>query len=608
MSNVKISQLPYQPSVTDQAILPVVEGGTTYSTAITDIVDAIAPGSIQEVSNITQSIYTDGTSTTKYPSAAATKDYADGLVVGLLDDRGNYTPGVVSPGAYPSTGGSGTAGAILKGDIWFIAASGYLGTTAVTAGQSVRALSDAPGQTAANWNILNVAGFTNPPETTNNKVTSKADFISNGSSIVKYPSILAVKQYIDEDVTLQSVIDNSNNLVDGLNLQGTGAGAGMGAVTDVNAFGQGAGGGNTASNGNFFGNGAGNANTGDNVNAFGQNAGINNTGSQVNGFGDSAAYDNTGDHVNGYGTNAANNNSGNFINSFGQNAGYDNQGNNVNAFGVEAAKTNQNDHLNAFGNNAGYNNQGDDVNAFGFEAGKNNTGDGLNALGNSAGQGNTGKNVNAFGTDAGLNNTFDSVNLFGQEAIADAANQAVFSKDNGLSAPHNVRISYNNTTTDRKLEIPDVSGTLVASVNGVVPNAQGDVTLPIPNSNILSTTVVLTSSDLLNLYTTPITLIGGIPGKIIYPIQFYIQYDFGTTPYVTAADTILNFGYPANITFLRYNAIFNFQSYYNFAKSGDRSATDSPVGRDLTVAKYSAPLTGGDGTLTVHITYELITI
>jgi hypothetical protein len=40
------------------------------------------------------------------------KTYADGLVVGLWDDRGNYMLQM-----YPSAGGSGAGGAILKGDL-----------------------------------------------------------------------------------------------------------------------------------------------------------------------------------------------------------------------------------------------------------------------------------------------------------------------------------------------------------------------------------------------------------------------------------------------------------------------------------------------------------
>jgi hypothetical protein len=80
----------------------------------------------------------------------ATRAYADSLVVGLLDDRGNYD---ASGNAFPSSGGSGSAGAILKGDLWTISVAGTLGGVAVTAGDVVRALVDTPGQTSSNWAI-----------------------------------------------------------------------------------------------------------------------------------------------------------------------------------------------------------------------------------------------------------------------------------------------------------------------------------------------------------------------------------------------------------------------------------------------------------------------
>lgn len=79
------------------------------------------------------------------------KTYADGLVAGLIDDRGSYD---ASSNLYPSTGGSGTAGAILKGDLWYISVAGTLGGKAVSIGDSVRSLTDSPGQTDANWDVL----------------------------------------------------------------------------------------------------------------------------------------------------------------------------------------------------------------------------------------------------------------------------------------------------------------------------------------------------------------------------------------------------------------------------------------------------------------------
>jgi len=138
----------------------------------------------------------DGTlnanSDTLYPSQKAVKTYVDGSVTGLLDDRGNYD---ASGNVFPSSGGSGTAGAILKGDLWYISVGGTLGGTSVVIGSSVRALVDTPGQTSSNWSILNVGlGYT--PENSANKATS---FSTINNTL--YPSVQAVKSYIDGIVT-----------------------------------------------------------------------------------------------------------------------------------------------------------------------------------------------------------------------------------------------------------------------------------------------------------------------------------------------------------------------------------------------------------------------
>ena len=88
---------------------------------------------------------------TKAPSQQSVKAYVDGLVVGLLDDRGSYDASV---NTFPASGGSGTAGAVLKGDLWYISVAGTLGGVAYAIGDSVRALVDAPAQTASNWSGL----------------------------------------------------------------------------------------------------------------------------------------------------------------------------------------------------------------------------------------------------------------------------------------------------------------------------------------------------------------------------------------------------------------------------------------------------------------------
>jgi hypothetical protein len=246
MADKKISQLDAAAALTGTEAVPIVQSGATVKTTVQDIANKASLGfTAENVANKSTAtslgasntlyptqnavkVYADtvaaaaaagkellanksidtalGTSDTLYPSQNAVKVYVDGSVAGLLDDRGSYTPSVSSPGAYPSTGGSGTAGAIMKGDLWFVSASGFLGTTAVAAGATVRALVNAPGQTDANWNILsagsisittpNLSQVTTAGNTTANNITvsSDTDYSSitvtstggNGSSRIAY--------------------------------------------------------------------------------------------------------------------------------------------------------------------------------------------------------------------------------------------------------------------------------------------------------------------------------------------------------------------------------------------------------------------------------------
>ncbi len=123
------------------------------------------------------------------------KAYADSIVVGLWDDRGNYN---ASTNLFPATGGSGSAGAIKKGDIWTVSVIGTLGGVAVSLGDTVRALVDTPAQTAANWAIAEAnLGYT--PENIINKDT---DVTLAANSDTKYPSQKAIKTYADKRVNM----------------------------------------------------------------------------------------------------------------------------------------------------------------------------------------------------------------------------------------------------------------------------------------------------------------------------------------------------------------------------------------------------------------------
>lgn len=187
----------YMPVVVDGNI-PIWDDATRrfvafdLSTYITNTTQALS--NKQDVSNLSNDIIADAASTTKYPSVKEAKDYADSLVVGLLDYRGGYD---ASSNVFPSTGGSGSAGAVLKGDMWVISVAGTLGGKAIHAGDSIIAKIDNPAQAAANWNTVE-SNLSYVPEDVANKST---DISADGSSDTKYPSTKASKTYADTKVS-----------------------------------------------------------------------------------------------------------------------------------------------------------------------------------------------------------------------------------------------------------------------------------------------------------------------------------------------------------------------------------------------------------------------
>lgn len=174
---------------------------------------------------------TINTNTAQLATCAFAVAQVNAAVVGLWDDRGNYD---ASGNVFPSSGGSGSAGAVLKGDIWTISVAGTLGGTAVVAGDTVRALADTPGQTAANWAIAETAiGYT--PENSANKSTDGA-FSANSDTL--YPSQKAAKTYADTKQPLDATLTALAGLATGANKIAYSTGTDTFSQTDFTAAGR----------------------------------------------------------------------------------------------------------------------------------------------------------------------------------------------------------------------------------------------------------------------------------------------------------------------------------------------------------------------------------
>ena len=140
-------------------------------------------------------INTSGTITAD-TGVMATVSYVNNSLTKIIQDCGMYDAAANS-GAYPSTGGTGTSGAVAQGDLWTLSTSSGTGALAgLGTFATVRALVNSPGQTAANW-AVGEPGFGYTPENVSNKSTS----ITSGSTDTQYTSAKAVFSYAQPKLT-----------------------------------------------------------------------------------------------------------------------------------------------------------------------------------------------------------------------------------------------------------------------------------------------------------------------------------------------------------------------------------------------------------------------
>jgi hypothetical protein len=153
--------------VTANGVSGSSSGGAT--PALTIALGAITPTSIGSATTATTQSPNDNS--TKIATTAYTDAAVIAGTIGLLDYRGSYD---ASTNLFPSIGGSGIAGAVLKGDFWICSVSGTLGGVAVTPGDLIISVVDTPGQTSTNWDLIahNLGSYVTNVTGTTNRVTS----------------------------------------------------------------------------------------------------------------------------------------------------------------------------------------------------------------------------------------------------------------------------------------------------------------------------------------------------------------------------------------------------------------------------------------------------
>jgi hypothetical protein len=179
--------------------------------------------------------YTGTLNDSKILTAKATNDLVVARISGSDHARGSFD---ASTNAYPSTGGSGAEGAILKGDYWFISVAGNPGDKVLTVGDVLIAEVNSPS-TDADWTALEYTfGFT--PENVANKSNSIS---ADTGSTTKYPTVNAVEvaiAAIPAQITPEVIAFNATTDWDTVNLVITAVSHGLGTGVIAEFFKNGA--------------------------------------------------------------------------------------------------------------------------------------------------------------------------------------------------------------------------------------------------------------------------------------------------------------------------------------------------------------------------------
>ena len=150
---------------------------------------------------------------------------------------------------------------------------------------------------------------------------------------------------------------------------------------------------------------------------------------------------------------------------------------------------------------------------------------------------------------------------------------------------------------------------VILALSVVVPGA-----LAQDRSAVQTTTITITSAQILSLHTSPVQVVPAPgAGQILNPIAFTVQYKFATTPYVIPAQGIQFISGASHDEYAGVNTANLLDapsSRVATATAGGQVGGDPAVyaNQPLLVALSNSDPTGGDGTLTITVTYTAVAL
>lgn len=119
--------------------------------------------------------------------------------------------------------------------------------------------------------------------------------------------------------------------------------------------------------------------------------------------------------------------------------------------------------------------------------------------------------------------------------------------------------------------------------------------------------VEVSSEEILDINSNPKTLVAAPgAGKIVFPINLIIKYSYGATPYAT--NTALRINYDQGGTIWDFATLISESVDRVLFRGVHDSDNWRPENRVLLLREITGDPTAGDGTLTIHLWYKILTL
>lgn len=130
----------------------------------------------------------------------------------------------------------------------------------------------------------------------------------------------------------------------------------------------------------------------------------------------------------------------------------------------------------------------------------------------------------------------------------------------------------------------------------------------IVDSAVFSVKRTLSSAEILQLFTTPITLVAAPgAGKVVRPLALYLKLNYNSVPYDTNVNLRVNVGTLLGVVLATSYLGQSTTAYSFYNTSGVNTATD-PTNTACTIAAQTGNPLNGNSTVDVVLTYCILSV